>query len=102
MNPQHNLPDPLDNAILALRDAHLPSGPPPQLIATTVDAVQRESQPLLRRLHMPNTRYRELIAATLLLGFVGWMLVSEVHTKVAFARVAEKVQAVKSVRFKIA
>jgi outer membrane lipoprotein-sorting protein len=101
--------DVLDLATAALRDLSIPDGPPPQLAASTVEALQSASiPPDVVRLHERKKKMFRLIrynsaaaAAALVAILAGWLFLMDHPAALAFADVVENVKNAKSVTFVI-
>ncbi len=99
--------DPLDRAAEALRDAPVPEGPPPGLVASTVQALQSSEIPpddvrisQRRRLMVRMARYGGAgVAAAVLLALLGHFWFAEGRAHAAFADVIENVRKAQSVSF---
>jgi outer membrane lipoprotein-sorting protein len=99
--------DVLDLATAALRDLSIPDGPPPQLVASTVEAMQSaEFPPDVIRITERKQKMFRLIryssagaAAALVAILAGWLFL--VDHAAAFADVVENVKNAKSVTFVI-
>lgn len=98
--------DVLDRAISELRDATVPEGPPPQLVASTIEALQPLARPQSdrasqrRQLMFRIVRYSSLAAALGFLAILGaWLLLIDRTATVAFADVIKNVNDAKSVTF---
>jgi outer membrane lipoprotein-sorting protein len=105
-NERHPV-DVLDLATAALRDVSIPDGPPPQLAASTVEALQSASSPpdIVRleerkRKMLRLMRYSGVAAAVVLLAaLAGWLFLMDRTAALAFADVVEKVKNARSVTF---
>ena len=101
--------DVLDLATIALRDTSIPDGPPSQLTASTVEALQSASiSPDVVRLHERKQkmfhlfRYSSAAAAVALVAVLaGWLILIDRTAPLAFADVVENVKNAKSVSFVI-
>lgn len=99
--------DELDLATAALRDMSIPDGPPPQLVASMVEALQSASiPPDVVRLHERKKimfrlmRYSGAAAAVALFTVLaGWPFLMDRAASPAFANVVEKIKNAKSVTF---
>ena len=99
--------DVLDLATAALRDTFIPDGPPPQLGASTVEALQSAGMP--RDVVRLNERKRKMFrlmrnsgaaaAVALIAVLAGWLFLMDRTASPAFADVVEKVKNAKSVTF---
>jgi outer membrane lipoprotein-sorting protein len=104
---EHQPVDDLDLATAALRDMSIPDGPPPQLAASTVEALQSANiPPDFVRLHERKKkmfrlmRYSGAAAAVALLAVLaGWLFLMDRTASPAFANVVEKIKNAKSVTF---
>ncbi|GAB4144475.1 MAG: hypothetical protein Tsb009_16150 [Planctomycetaceae bacterium] len=104
---QHDL---LDEATLQLRDVSVPDGPPPNLIASTVEAIRRSTQTserpsveIIRQERKARmlriARYSSVTtAAAVLVTFLAWLTFQEHQPNVAFGDVVQKVKEAKSVQ----
>ena len=101
--------DVLDLATIALRDTSIPDGPPSQLTASTVEALQSARfPPDVVRLHERKQkmfrlfRYSSAAAAVALVAILGsWLFLMDRTASLAFADVVENVKNAKSVTFVI-
>jgi outer membrane lipoprotein-sorting protein len=99
--------DLLDRAIAELRDAPIPDGPPPHLLASTVEALQTSMiRPDVVRLRerrrkmLRIARYSGAAAAVVFLAVLaGWLFLMDRTASLAFADVVENVKKAKSVTF---
>jgi outer membrane lipoprotein-sorting protein len=98
----------LERAIAALRDAPVPDGPPPELVASTVEALQPPTPPHVagvsqrRKLMFQFARYSGIAAAlTFVAALGGWLVLMDRTASVAFADVVKNVAEAKSVTFVI-
>jgi hypothetical protein len=99
--------DVLDQATRALRNTAIPEGPPAQLAASTVEALQSASNsPDIVRLHeRKRTMFRVMrygstaAAAAMVAAITGWLLFMNGTTTLAFADVIKNVGEAKSVSF---
>jgi hypothetical protein len=109
MTEQNEQPpaDVLDLATRALRNTAIPDGPPAQLAASTVEALQTASNaPDIIRLHeRKKTMFRLMrygstaAAAALVAAITGWLFFGDHTAALAFADVVKKVSDAKSVSF---
>lgn len=105
----HKPDDIVDRAAAALRDVAVPDGPSPELLADTLSAIRAAEQG--KPLNANSSRRRiftmrfitKLAVAAVLVLFVGALVWTDSPwgSQAAFADVLEKVQQVKSVRFKV-
>jgi outer membrane lipoprotein-sorting protein len=103
----HQLPDLLDQAIAGLRDAPIPDGPPPHLVASTVEALQSSHVPpdVVRLLQRRRKMFRiarfssAAAAAVLFMIAAAGLFVLDRTAVPAFADVVENVRKAKSVTF---
>jgi hypothetical protein len=98
--------DVLDQAINELRAAPVPEGPPPQLVASTIEALQPLAQPQSgrvsqrRRLMFRIARYSGIAASITFLAILGgWLIVMDRTASRAFGDVIKNVSDAKSVTF---
>lgn len=98
--------DILDRAVAALRQTPVPDGPPPQLVASTVEALQPLARPQnagisrRRKLMFQIARYSSIAAAvTFVAAMGGWLFFFDRTASVAFADVIKNVEDAKSVTF---
>src|ERR1700735_2300228 len=98
--------DYLDQALAALRDAPVPEGPSPQLMASTVEALQEMTGPPTvrinprRQLMFRILRYGGVGAAAACLAVVaGWLFLIDRTAGPAFGDVIQNVKKAKSVTF---
>lgn len=105
---EHPLEDLLDRATTALRDAPIPGGLSPDLVASTVDTLQAvDQQPDVvrpnqrKKLMFRIVRYSSLAAAiTLIAVAIGWLFVMDRTAATSLAAVIEQVSQTRSVSFK--
>jgi len=103
----HPTPDLLDQAVAALRDHPVPEGPPAQLVAATIAALQTTTvSPEILRLKRRRiimvriARYGSLAtAAAVLLALGAFLLLIDRNASLAFGDVVTKVKQAKSVSF---
>lgn len=99
--------DDLDLATAALRDMSIPDGPPSQLMASTVEALQSASiPPDVIRLNERKQKMFRLIrysgaaaAVALLAVLAGWLFLMDGTASPVFADVVKKIKNAKSVTF---
>jgi hypothetical protein len=98
--------DLLDQAVRALRDEAVPEGPPAQVVASTVEALQTttaspEVVRLLqtRRLMIRIARYGSIATAAAVLLALGGVMLLHRNAALAFGEVVERVKEAKSVTF---
>jgi hypothetical protein len=97
----------LDRAIDALRDTSVPAGPPPHVVASTVEALPaRKKSPGTVRVSERRTKmfrmmqYSSFTAASIAVAvLVAWLVLLDRTATLAFADVVEKVANAKSVTF---
>jgi outer membrane lipoprotein-sorting protein len=99
-------PDVLDRALAALRDAPVPEGPLPQLVASTVEALQTMAGPQTVRINERKQlmfrilRYSGVAAAAVFIAAVaGWLFLMDRTAAPAFADVIQNVKNARSVSF---
>jgi outer membrane lipoprotein-sorting protein len=100
--------DVVERAAAALRDVRIPPGPPPTVVASTVEALRAlETRPEVvrrnarRELMFRIGRYSGVAAAICLLVVGGWFLFSGPGANVSFAQVIEKIREAKSFSYEI-
>jgi outer membrane lipoprotein-sorting protein len=101
--------DRLDRAIDALRDMPVPAGPPPHVVASTVEALHAgKESPGTVRVSERRTKmfrvmqYSSFTAASIALAvLVAWLVLLDRTATLAFADVVEKVANAKSVTFHV-
>jgi hypothetical protein len=98
--------DVLDRALAALRDAPLAQGPSPELVASTVEALQSLTGPQAvriqkrRQLMFRLVRYSGVAAAAVFIaGVAGWLFLLDRTAAPAFADVVQNVKNARSVTF---
>jgi len=102
---RHEL-DVLDRATTALQDAQIPEGPPPRLVASTVEALQAsDTPPVILRFQERHKRmfrilrYSGAAAAILLAVLAGAFWLLDRSAPFSFAQVVENVKKAKTVSF---
>jgi hypothetical protein len=99
--------DLLERALAGLRDAPIPDGPPPQLVASTVEALQTSviSPDVVRLRERRRKMFRiagysgAAAAAVFLVVLGGWLFLMDRTAALAFADVVENVKKATSVTF---
>ncbi|WP_020473938.1 hypothetical protein [Zavarzinella formosa] len=99
----------LARAVIALRDLSIPDGPPAQLTASTVEALQ--SAMTRPGIHRPTERKQKMFrlfrysgtaaAVVLIATLAGWLFVTDHSTAFAFGDVVENVKKAETVTFVI-
>jgi outer membrane lipoprotein-sorting protein len=98
--------DILNRALAALRDEPIPEGPPPELAASTLEALRNKGQTEevwahpRRKLMFRIARYSGIAAAVAsVAAIIGWLILMDRTASLAFADVIEKVKNAESVSF---
>jgi outer membrane lipoprotein-sorting protein len=106
MNRDERAMDVLDRAIIELRGAPVPDGPPPHLVTSTIKTLQPLARPqtdrvIQRRKHMLRiARYSGIAATIAFLAILGgWLVLMDRTASVAFADVVKNINDAKSVTF---